>query len=1494
MPLVTERGVAAAAFCADYVEQPGPDVRDRRILYGGDVQLLADLVEVPGTDREEADLAAQDVEVRVVFVVEEHHPHLAHAVAPVRRERLREDERARVRPRPMAVRPSRVLVLRSRASSPAPHAVGREVGVGPLPRGIARVEGKAVPEELTARVVGFALGLRGVMTHEPHAVRRARNPDVVGPVRSDRDRACEDELVPLDHADVEPRRLRVEGRRVGGGVALEVEGCRPDAGNRIEVERHLVVEVDVRRVVRGEVRADALIRGADVGTAAGIAVIARLSGRRQVPAAADRVAGIGGAGIAVVAVDGREHAPEQRIAPVARAGATVVARPDRVDASEETVARVVRACILIVAGDRGVAPQRRIARFVRAGISVVLALHGAGERALRRPDFERPPLQDSGVARGGVADAERPGTVGVFTVEGRHRFFRHQGGFHDVGREGGVGHEIRRREHVRGKRDRISRVGLVVPEGPVEHIVRSSRPAVRDRRDRTRRRPQRHLQVTREGVRDERGQSYPADLVREACRRNRGGGRGGGVVGNRKRRHVPERRRGGRGRLRQRIEPQLPAAEDSAVVRQVVRDPQRPDAVRILPDERAEGLLHRQVRHRDVVRVGVVRDDVRIRGPVRDLGVRIRFVVPPRSVEHVVVRPAVVARDGDDRARRRRQGDVEVGAARVGDGSRHPDLREIRIRVRHRDRRADHGRPRRNRHGSRVRVRRRLRLARADRVARALPAPAHILGRAGVAVAAGAVVVRDEDAPDRRVAAVVGAGVLVVARAGLGEHALPGERIADVAGAGVPVVAPAGTGGIACGDGRASSVEGYPPGELRSVRRRSRIRVVDLDAGSNDRAPGDTVVVVLEEHGDIVDGVASLPHLHGTRGVVLERLEAATSTRCEPVVLVRPARELDRPAVVTWVRGILARVEAPQRCSVGRAPPARPVHQIGEEMELRSRRVGRIVVSRRDTVSEGVHGHADQRARHARVGPDRGRAGPAVEPGLAVRRADDRMHLVGRGSPDIDGQTGYPRVYPTGYLIVRSAPQPVRPGVEVGDPAVPRCSDGPAVHRDGHGLGLRGVGPDLNERPVVQAHRAVAVGRHHPRAVAADGDLTLLHVAGAVPERHSETDGAELHSTGVEEVQGRRRPRDDRRAGRRRRDGAHVPETRSRPRDDPIPRPDRVEATGRRARIHHRVVRARPPLFLDFAVNVPAVRQHVVRGQEDVVVRLARDRDVLLSLARCRRDRNHASGKSSRWKNELSVDIPVAAPDGLLLLPDDLGESARAMRDVRIPRVRHAGRRDWESRSGRGARGSHVPAVYLPERSPVLLPYHEIVLRRVLVGDTGLHARIGGRADRERCDAQSGSGRGIHPAPLDVVGGPVIPRHHELVLQRVVRDREPKEGGVVGRRAVSILRSDGAGGIDRSAVDGPQVIAVVGIHHEIGGVGSAAAWIRGCHRDVDAAGVTVRRNLHREDSADQRTVGIEPLSNDLSGRPLRGNDALTARSRLGQPASCRMRVEAGS
>ena len=118
---------------------------------------------------------------------------------------------------------------------------------------------------------------------------------------------------------------------------------------------------------------------------------------------------------------------------------------------------------------------------------------------------------------------------------------------------------------------------------------------------------------------------------------------------------------------------QRPAGHLAAVAGQVVGDRQGPGPVGILADEGAHGLLRHQRRRRHQVGVGMIRHQAVV-GRVRHLPERVGVVVPDRAVEHVVVAAVVVGGQGDDGARRRHQGDVQVAGVRVLDEGRRHDF----------------------------------------------------------------------------------------------------------------------------------------------------------------------------------------------------------------------------------------------------------------------------------------------------------------------------------------------------------------------------------------------------------------------------------------------------------------------------------------------------------------------------------------------------------------------------------------------------------------------------------------------------------------------------------------------------------------------------------------------------------------------------------------------------------------------------------------------------
>ncbi len=227
-------------------------------------------------------------------------------------------------------------------------------------------------------------------------------------------------------------------------------------------------------------------------------------------------------------------------------------------------------------------------------------------------------------------------------------------------------------------------VRAVVPERPVEGVVHAGRVVRRDRHDGSVRRHERHVQVVAVGVREQRVEVQVDEERLHAGHVDRR--RDDALIDHGDRRRIRERRRARRDRLRQRRDRERPAVQRAGVAGGVVGHAQRPGAVRVLADEGAERLLGRERRDDDVVRVDLVRHHPVVR-VVGDLAAGIRTVVPDGSVEDVRVRAAVVGRERDDGARRRRDGHVQVLAALVLEERRHVDVEQVRIQAAHDDRR---------------------------------------------------------------------------------------------------------------------------------------------------------------------------------------------------------------------------------------------------------------------------------------------------------------------------------------------------------------------------------------------------------------------------------------------------------------------------------------------------------------------------------------------------------------------------------------------------------------------------------------------------------------------------------------------------------------------------------------------------------------------------------------------------------------------------------------
>ena len=82
-------------------------------------------------------------------------------------------------------------------------------------------------------------------------------------------------------------------------------------------------------------------------------------------------------------------------------------------------------------------------------------------------------------------DRQRPGAVRVLAVERAERLFRDERRLQrTVGRNHGVGHEIRRGEGVADERNLVPGIGLVVPQRPVEDVAMPNAAVVRRRSSR--------------------------------------------------------------------------------------------------------------------------------------------------------------------------------------------------------------------------------------------------------------------------------------------------------------------------------------------------------------------------------------------------------------------------------------------------------------------------------------------------------------------------------------------------------------------------------------------------------------------------------------------------------------------------------------------------------------------------------------------------------------------------------------------------------------------------------------------------------------------------------------------------------------------------------------------------------------------------------------------------------------------------------------------------
>ena len=228
-------------------------------------------------------------------------------------------------------------------------------------------------------------------------------------------------------------------------------------------------------------------------------------------------------------------------------------------------------------------------------------------------------------------------------------------------------------------------IGPVVPPRPVEDVRAGTAVVGRQRDGGSGGGRERHVQVAARGVRDGRVERQLADPrpdpARSVDRRREGGkienGLRSGVFESQARQHG---RRSRQGRDRQR-----PVGQDTGVARRVVADAERPRSVGIFPVESAQGFLGSQRRGRDAVGVGLVRDEAGVAG-VGDLPERIGLRVPDRSVEDVGVRPAVLARQGDDGPGGRGQRDRELGVEGVSEVRDGADVPEVGARPGDRDR----------------------------------------------------------------------------------------------------------------------------------------------------------------------------------------------------------------------------------------------------------------------------------------------------------------------------------------------------------------------------------------------------------------------------------------------------------------------------------------------------------------------------------------------------------------------------------------------------------------------------------------------------------------------------------------------------------------------------------------------------------------------------------------------------------------------------------------